>query len=179
MNGVREFVNRKVRPLTRPVNREEAQADDAQSKKVRVVSAKVLAGEFGGRVGAQRLGQGQVLGKGNRLREPVDRRTRGKQEFLHPVLARGLEEVVGSGDVRVNVKLRVFHRRPDARPRCDVDDRVKFSLREKRLNRRAIPDIPLNHIGRASERRHVGPLDGRIVVIVEIIDHRDRIPLRQ
>ena len=62
---------------------------------------------------------------------------------LDPGEAGGFEKVQRSADIRVVIKLRLANRRPHARPRREMRDRVEFFSMKKRVHRRAVAQIHL------------------------------------
>ena len=87
------------------------------------------------------------------------------------------KEVVGSRDVGVDVELWIFDRRPHPRPRRKMDDRIERPLRDDTLNKIAIPNIPLKQPSRPPQRGDIRPLDPGVVVIIEVINDADLMPV--
>lgn len=90
---------------------------------------------------------------------------------------RGSKEVVGSRDIGVDVELRIFYRRAHPGSRRQMDDRIERPLREDTLNKIAIPNIPLKHPSRTTQRGDIRPLDPGVVVIIEVINKADFMPV--
>ncbi len=77
-----ELVDGQIGPLTRAVDGEEAQGNDAHFVKMRKGRAKEFTGDFRRRVRADRLREMQIFRKRHRFRNPVNRGTRSKNEAL-------------------------------------------------------------------------------------------------
>ena len=73
-----------------------------------VISAQMFPGNFGGGIRTQRLGESEIFRKWNLFREAVNRRAGGEQKPADPVLVSFCEQIVGAGDIGVDVKLRIL-----------------------------------------------------------------------
>ena len=172
VDRIGEFVDGQIRTLPRTVDGEEAQAHDPHFVEVRVVSTDVFASDLGRRVGAQRLRKGQVFVERNNLRKSINRGAGRKHKPAHALFPRRFQQVVRARDVGVDVKLGILQRGSHPGACGKMDDGVKTPVRQNPPHKIAVPYIALLKHYSAAKRGDVGPLDGRIVEIVEIIDHR-------
>jgi len=84
---VSKFVNGQVRPLSGPVNREEAQADHRQGEEMRVGIAEHFSGEFGRSIRRNGPEVHLILRERSFGGRSIHRTRGSKQEFFHAEFA--------------------------------------------------------------------------------------------
>ena len=93
------------------------------------------------------------------------------------MIARGFEEVVGPCDIGIDIELRVLYGGPHACTGCNMNDRIEMALCNKGINPAAIPNIAFLNTHIPTKPRNVSALDGRVVVVVEIVNQHDFVPV--
>ena len=85
----------------------------------------------------------------------------------------GFQQVPGAGDIRVDVKLRVFDGRSHSSPRAEMHDRVEFSSMHDARDGTSIAQVGLVELNIATKSSDVRVLDGWVVEVVEVIEDRN------
>src|ERR1700730_11768055 len=107
--------------------------------------------------------------KWNFLCRAVDRGARDKDKPLYAAYARAFEQMQGSGDVCVVIKLRLLNRWSNACTRREMKNRAELFLTENIRDFFAITKIDIVNGDVFGDRRNVRAFDLRIVKIVEIV----------
>jgi hypothetical protein len=115
----------------------------------------------------------QTLGKRHCLRNAVNRRARSKDKALDSRQLGSLEQMERSADVGIVIKLRLPDRRPHPGPRRQMRDGLEFFPVKEQVYRTAVAQIDSMNGHVAGDRFHIGPLDLRVIKIVEIVEDRD------
>ena len=165
----RELMDRQIRALTCPVDREITQRDHSDLVKMRVSRAEKFARDLRGRIRADRFLQAKILGERNRLANSINGRARRKNKARNICHARGFEQMQCAVNVGVVIKLRRGDRRANTRPGRKVDNGVKLLVVKKIPDTGSIPQINLINGDVARNRRDVLAFDPGIVIVVEVV----------
>ncbi len=83
------------------------------------------------------------------------------------------------GDVGIIIKLRLLNGRPDPGARREMENRVEFFFSKHIRDLFAIPKIDIVQTNVFRDRGNVRALDLRIVKIVEVVEDRDVVTVRE
>eukprot|EP00968_Pinguiococcus_pyrenoidosus_P014463 scaffold1307_cov200-Pinguiococcus_pyrenoidosus.AAC.152 len=177
-DAVDELERRHVGPSARPVDGEEAKAGDLKAVERVPRVRKQLAGGLGGRVRAHGLVDDVLLGEGILAGSSIDRRARSEHEVLAVVLARHLHQPGGRLDVAVQVHEGVLDAGPHPGARGQVHhmgDALVLPDSFQQLRIAAVAVVELEAAGAGLvlllEQAQVLLLDGRVVVVVHLVQH--------
>ncbi len=143
--------------------------------------ASRLGGAFAGRVGGQGAVGGVFLVEGQPLGLSIDRGGGGQHEILAAVPLGGVEQVERAIHVDGEVQTRLSHALAHPGHGRQMRHAPDIVRGEERVYGRRVADIAFDQgeggIGR--KLGGVGPLDGRIVVVVEVVYGDDALATRQ
>ena len=177
-NRAREFVDGEVRPLPGTVNSEEPEADDFEPVEVMVDVGERFAGEFGGGVWRDWLGEWIVFPEWHALVYAVDAGRGSEDEFIDAEFTGEFEKILGAGNVDVGIKPSLSERRANAGAGGEMDDGGETGLLKHFAQLVGVADIAGDDGGPVDYAGEVAVFDGGRVEIVEVIENCDRIAAR-
>ena len=131
---VGEDPHRHVGPAPRPIDREEAQARQRDSKQVGICLAQQLVGFLRRGIKRQRMVDPVLDPERQALVAAVDRRRRGIDHVARLPRAGDLEHIGVTDEVRLDVSLRILEAEADAGLRTEMDDAAKIDSSVTRLS---------------------------------------------
>ena len=165
---------RHVRPTPGAIHGEEAQARGRQAVEMAVGVSHQLVGLLGGRIQAHRMVHRVLLREGHLAVTAVHRAAGGIHQVGNTLMAAGLQHGPESHQVALDVNSRILDRVAHARLGREVDHPVGLLLGHQGRQAPAIGHIQLGEAklpGRRGglQQRQAGPLEGGIVIGVEVV----------
>ena len=176
-DGLGEFEQRHVRPAPGAIDGKEAQTGRRQVVEMAVGMGHQLIGFLAGGVETQRMVNVVMHREGHRGVGAIHAGTAGIDEVLDAVVAAAFEDMGETDDVAVDVGERVF----DGIAHAGLGGKIHHALRlvggETRFHGLAVGNIntQVSVVRMVGVTGQTGFLDGRVVVVVVVVDADDAI----
>ena len=171
-----------IRSSGRAVHGKEAKARGGNVVQLRIRMRHQLIGLLRCRIQGDRIIHLILRGERHLPVGSIDRGGRGIDKVLHAVaavtgMAAGLQNVVEADEVGLDVGIRICNGIPDPCLRGKIYHKLRLLLSKQLLHRLCVRNVPANKfppalilLRRSADLRQSPVLDGRIIIVVQIID---------